>query len=148
MTTITSTARPSRTLHIILWVLQVLLAAAFLMFGLMKLTTPIAQLAGSLPWVTDVPAGLVRVIGLAEVVGALGLILPSVTRIRPNLTPLAALGLVAVMVLASIFHVTRGEAMMLPMNLVLAVLAGVIAWGRTRKAPIAARSFPPEELTP
>ena len=140
MTTTTSTtARPNRALNITLWVLQVLLAAAFLMTGLMKLTQPIAQLAGSLPWVNDVPALLVRFIGLAEVAGALGLILPALTRIRPNLVPLAALGLVAVMILASVFHLSRGEGMMLPANLLLAALAAVIAWGRTRKAPIQAR---------
>lgn len=136
ITTITRTARPNRALHITLWVLQGLLAAAFLMFGLTKLTTPIAQLAGQMPWVADVPASLVRFIGLAEVAGALGLILPALTRIRPNLTPLAALGLVLVMVLAIPFHLTRGEATMLPVNLVLAALAGVVAWGRTRRAPI------------
>lgn len=138
-TTTRTTARPNRALHITLWVLQVLLGALFLATGLMKLATPIAQLATSLPWVTDVPATLVRFIGLAELAGALGLLLPSLTRIRPNLTPLVALGLVAVMVLAIPFHLSRGEAMVLPMNLILAMLAGVIAWGRSRKAPIQAR---------
>ncbi|SMB77892.1 DoxX family protein [Deinococcus hopiensis] len=140
MTTINSTpVRSSKALNITLWVLQVLLAAAFLMTGLMKLAMPLTQVAQSLPWVNDVPAALVRFIGLAEFAGALGLILPAATRIRPNLTPLAALGLVAVLVLAAAFHVSRGEAMMVPMNLILAALAGVVAWGRTRKAPIQSR---------
>ena len=140
MTTITpTTARNPRALNITLWILQALLAAMFLMTGLMKLATPITQLAQSLPWAGDVPAALVRFIGLAEVAGALGLILPALTRIRPNLTPLAALGLVAVLVLAAVFHLTRGEAMMVPMNIILAALAGVVAWGRTRKAPIGPR---------
>ena len=143
MTTINSTTstpvRSSKALHITLWVLQVLLAAAFLMTGLMKLAMPLSQLAQSLPWVNDVPSALVRFIGLAEFAGALGLILPAATRIRPNLTPLAALGLVAVLALAAVFHITRGEAMMVPMNLILAALAGVIVWGRTRKAPIQPR---------
>ncbi|MFB9990467.1 DoxX family protein [Deinococcus oregonensis] len=137
--TTTAPIHSSRALHITLWVLQVLLGALFLATGLMKLAASIAQLATSLPWVTDVPTALVRFIGLAEVAGALGLLLPSLTRIRPNLTPLAALGLVAVMVLAIPFHLSRGEGMMLPMNLILAALAGVIAWGRTRKVPIQAR---------
>ncbi len=140
MTTTTSTTvRTPRALHITLWILQVLLAAAFLMTGLMKLALPVAQLAGQMPWVNDVPAFLVRFIGLAEFAGALGLILPALTRIRPNLTPLAAVGLIAVMVFASAFHLSRGEGMMVPANLLLAALAGVIAWGRTRKAPIQAR---------
>ncbi|MFC4454799.1 DoxX family protein [Deinococcus sonorensis] len=135
----TLTARPSRALHLTLWALQVLLAAAFLMTGVTKLITPILQLAQQMAWVSDVPAGLVRFIGLAEVAGALGLILPSLTRIRPNLTPLAALCLIAVMVLASAFHLSRGEPTVLPMNLALAVVAGLIAWGRARRAPIQAR---------
>jgi len=140
MTTTTPiNARPHGALHITLWVLQVLLGALFLTTGLMKLAAPIAQLATSLPWVTDVPVALVRFIGLAELAGSLGLLLPSLTRIRPNLTPLAALGLVAVMVLAIPFHLTRGEAMMLPLDLILAALASVIFWGRSRKVPIQAR---------
>ncbi|PYE49496.1 DoxX family protein [Deinococcus yavapaiensis] len=141
MTTTTRTTAPrtNRALHITFWILQVLLAAAFLMTGLMKISMPIEQLATTLPWAGDVPALLVRFIGLAEVAGALGLILPAAFRVRPALTPLAALGLVLVMVFASIFHLTRGEGMMLPMNLILAALAGVIAWGRSRKAPIQSR---------
>ncbi len=135
----TTTARTPRALHITLWILQALLASAFLATGLMKLALPVAQLAGQMPWVNDVPAFLVRFIGLAEVAGALGLILPALTRIRPNLTPLAAVGLILVMVFASAFHLSRGEGMMVPANLLLAAFAGVIAWGRTRKAPIQAR---------
>ncbi len=129
----------SRALHVTLWVAQVLLAAAFLMAGAMKLTQPIAELGKSLPWVTAVPEGLVRFIGLAELAGALGLIVPSVTRIKPGLTVLAAYGLVLVMVLASGFHVTRGETAALPINVVLGGVALFIAWGRRSKAPIAAR---------
>jgi uncharacterized membrane protein YphA (DoxX/SURF4 family) len=139
MTTTTATARPSRALNITLWTLQVLLAAFFVMSGLSKLVTPLAQLASQMPWVADVPALLVRFIGLAELAGALGLLLPSLVRVRPALTPLAALGLVAVMLLAAIFHLTRGEAMMPPMNVLVAALAGFVAWGRTRKAPIQPR---------
>jgi uncharacterized membrane protein YphA (DoxX/SURF4 family) len=139
MTTTATTARPSRALNITLWVLQVLLAAAFVMSGLSKVATPIAQLATQLPWVIDFPALLVRFISVAEIAGALGLILPSLTRIRPGLTPLAALGLVAVMLFASAFHLSRGETMMLPVNLLLAALAGFVAWGRSRKAPIQPR---------
>ena len=134
-----NTARPRRALHIALWVAQVLLAGMFLMTGFMKLTQPVDALAGQMPWVLTVPVALVRFIGAAELAGALGLLLPSLTRIQPRLTVLAALGLVVVMVLASGLHLSRGEGAMVPMNLVLAAVAGFIAWGRSKAAPIAPR---------
>jgi uncharacterized membrane protein YphA (DoxX/SURF4 family) len=134
-----STTRPSKGLHIALWVVQVLLAVAFFMAGLMKLTTPYEALNAQMPWTTAFPEGMVRFIGLVEVLGAIGLVLPSATRIQPRLTPLAALGLVVVMVLASGLHLSRGEGAMVPANLVLGALAAFVAWGRSKKAPIAAR---------
>lgn len=133
-------AAPSRGLHIALWVVQVVLAVLFGMAGLMKATQPLAALATQIPWVPDVPAALVRFIGVTEFAAALGLVLPAATRIRPRLTPLAAAGLVLVMTLAAIFHVTRGELGAIVPNLVLGAFAAFVAWGRVRKAPIAARS--------
>ena len=132
-------ARPRRALHIALWVAQVLLAGMFLMTGFTKLTQPVDALAGQMPWVLTVPIALVRFIGAAELAGALGLLLPSLTRIQPRLSVLAALGLIVVMVLASAFHLSRGEGAVVPMNLVLAAVAGFIAWGRSKAAPIAPR---------
>ncbi|MES2643128.1 MAG: DoxX family protein [Myxococcota bacterium] len=126
-------------LHIGLWVVQGLLAAAFGLAGVMKLTTPIAELAQTLPWVTESGAGLVRFIGASELAGAVGLILPSALRIQPKLTALAAAGLVLVMILASAFHLSRGEGAAVPVNLVLGGLAAFVAWGRWSGRPIAAR---------
>ena len=141
MTAVAHSAAPARrtALHVTLWVAQVLLAAMFVMSGLMKLSQPIDALEASLPWVTSVPAMLVRFIGLAEFAGALGLLLPSLTRIQPRLTALAALGLAVVMLLAAGFHATRGETAMIPMNAVLALVALFVAWGRGKAAPIAPR---------
>jgi uncharacterized membrane protein YphA (DoxX/SURF4 family) len=132
-------SRPSRSLHISLWVFQVLLGVMFAMAGLMKATQPIEALAAQMPWTTVVGAGMVRFIGISELLGGLGLVLPSLTRIQPRLTVLAALGLVVVMVLAAGFHVTRGEFVHVPMNLVLGGLAAFVAWGRAKKAPISPR---------
>lgn len=126
----------SKGWHITLWILQVLLALAFGMAGFMKLTTPIAELAKQMPWTRDVPVSLVRLIGVAELAGALGLILPALTRIRPALTILAAGGLALVMVLAAGFHLTRSEMPMVVPNLVLGFLAWLVAWGRSKKTPI------------
>jgi putative oxidoreductase len=139
MSTLPTPETRSRALHVALWVVQGLLAVAFAMGGLMKVATPIVELAQKMPWVADVPEALVRFIGVAELSGALGLILPAATRVKPILTPVAGAGLVLVMVLASAFHLSRGEPQVLPINFVLGGLAAFVAWGRLRKAPIAPR---------
>jgi hypothetical protein len=125
-------------MHITLWVVQVLLAVVFLMTGAMKAFMPLNEVAKTMRWVPDVPVGLVRFIGLAELAGALGLILPSVTKIQPKLTSLAAVGLGVVALLGAILHFTRGEGALTPLNFILAAMAAFVAWGRTRKVPISA----------
>lgn len=135
------TPTPSGPLHIALWVGQALLAAAFGMAGAMKLTTSNADLlANGMAWVERFPDFMHYVIGTAEVLGAIGLIVPAATRILPKLTGAAALGLLAVMVLAGIDHAGAGETGMLPVNAVLGGLAAFVAWGRLSGAPIPARS--------
>lgn len=130
----------SKGLHIALWVVQGLLAATFLAAGLMKATAPIEQLQASMPWVGGAMGQLVRFIGAVEILGGLGLLLPAATRIKPWLTPLAALGLTTVMVLAAATHISRGESRVVGINAILGGLAAFVAWGRARKAPIPARS--------
>lgn len=126
----------SKGLHITLWIVQVLLGAMFIMAGGMKSFQPIPELAKMLPWAAAVPSALVRFIGLSELLGGLGLLLPSLLRIKPQLTPLAASGLALVQVLAAFFHVSRGETSVIGTNFVLLLLAVFIAWGRTKKVSI------------
>ena len=122
---------------ILLWLAQILLACAFGMAGVMKATQPVDVLAANgIGWAPQLPLALVRFIGISEFLGAVGLILPALTRIKPFLTPLAALGLLTIMILAMGFHVSRGEAGALPVNMVLGGLAAFVAWGRTSKVPI------------
>lgn len=130
----------TRALNIGLWVVQVLLAVMFGMAGVMKTTQPIADLVAQMVWPGAIPAAMVRFIGASELLGAIGLLVPALTRIKPWLTPLAAAGLVTVMVLASVFHLTRGEYAAIAMNTILGALAAFIAWGRHRKVPIAPRA--------
>lgn len=129
----------SKGLGIGLWVVQLLLAAAFIMGGLMKITTPIEQLATQMPWVTGALGGAVVFIGVVEVLGGLGVLLPSATRIQPKLTVLAAVGLLTIMVLAAITHIIRGEFPLIAVNLVMGAMAAFVAWGRFIKAPIEPR---------
>jgi putative oxidoreductase len=133
---ITNQKNPSKVRNITLWIAQVLLAGMFIMSGFMKLAQPIDQLSQMLPWANQLPETLVRFIGLSEVLGGLGLVLPAMLRIKPQLTAWAALGLVAVMLFAAIFHASRGEFSAIGMNIILALIAGFIAWGRLKKAPI------------
>lgn len=130
----------SKGLHLGLWAVQVVLGLMFGFAGVLKSTTPIAELTEQMGWPGDIPAAMVRFIGIAELLGALGLILPAATRILPILTPVAASGLVLVMTLALGFHATRGELAALPVNAVLGALAGFVAWGRFRGSPIEGRS--------
>lgn len=109
------------------------------MSGFMKLTTPIETMSAQMAWVQDMPL-LVRFIGLAEVAGAIGLIVPALTRIKPQLVVWAAYGLGLIMILAAIYHATRGEYYALPVNLGLLAVALFIAWGRSKKVPITSRN--------
>ncbi len=131
---------PPHTVNKSLWAVQVLLALAFGMAGAFKLFQPIADLAAQMGWPGETSPLVIRFIGLSELAGALGLILPGVLRIRPSLTQLAASGLVVVMVLALGFHLVRGEIAEALPSLVLGALAAFVAWGRSQKAPLAARA--------
>ena len=126
----------NKAIHITLWIAQGLLTAMFIMAGLTKVSQPIEVLAESMPWATDIPLELVRFIGISEFLGGVGLLLPALLRFKPFLTVLAAIGLVAVMVLAAIFHASRGEFPAIGANVVIMAIAAFIAWGRSKKAPI------------
>lgn len=120
----------------VVWIVTWLLAAVFLSSGVTKLSRDRERLhAGGLTWVEDVDGVVLRAIGAIEVLGALGLVLPGLTRIAPLLVPLAALGLAAVMVLAMVLHVRRNEYSRLGVNLVLLALAMFVAFGRLGPAP-------------
>lgn len=129
----------NKAINIVLWIAQGLLAIMFIMAGLMKSTQPVEALIEALPWVEKTPLTLVRFIGISEVLGGFGLLLPSILRIKPELTVKAALGLALVMVLASVFHASRGEFSAIGMNVILLGIALFIAWGRSKKAPIQAK---------
>jgi uncharacterized membrane protein YphA (DoxX/SURF4 family) len=124
---------------ILLWVAQILLAGVFTISGSGSLTRPIDDLAAVAIWPAEVSPILVRLIGAVELLGAVGLVLPALTRIRPSLTPLAALGLGTVMVLATLYNLLHLRWAPVAFNIVLGSIAAFIAWGRTQRKPIAPR---------
>jgi putative oxidoreductase len=128
----------SKGLRVGLWVAQVALALLFGFSGAMKLALPYAKLLAQGAWVAHVPEKLVKFIGVAELSGALGLILPAATRIKPVLTPFAAAGFVVIMFLASALHISIGERPVA--QLIICGLAAFVAWGRFRKASIPPRA--------
>lgn len=126
--------------NIALWAVAVLLAAFYGFAGFNKISQTIPALSAMMgAWPAALPEWAVRTIGSLEISGALGLILPSLTRILPKLTPIAAACFVLLQIGAMITHISLGEANVLPVNIVLLLLAAFVAWGRWSKAPISAR---------
>ncbi|MEV6712850.1 DoxX family protein [Lentzea sp. NPDC051208] len=118
-------------MNVTLWIIASVLAVAFLLAGAMKLAQPKEKLAASgMAWTGDFSAGAVKGIGAVEVLGAIGLILPAALGIAPVLTALAATGLAVTMLGAAIVHARRKENQMIGVNVVLLLLAAVVAWGR------------------
>jgi uncharacterized membrane protein YphA (DoxX/SURF4 family) len=118
-------------MNIALWVITALLALVFLGAGTMKIVQPKAKLASSgQAWVEDFSDGAVKGIGVLEILGALGLILPAVLNITTVLVPTAAAGLLLLMIGAAITHARRGEMPNVIINIVLGILAAGIAIAR------------------
>ncbi|HKZ40168.1 MAG TPA: DoxX family protein [Candidatus Hodarchaeales archaeon] len=122
-------------LNIALWILQVLLALLYLNAGFLKTFRPIQEIAPQIFWVTRLPEPLVRFIGICEILGAVGLILPAALKIRPQLATIAAAGLALIMLLANIHHIYYGDFFVLPMTVTLLSLAAFIAYGRWKLSP-------------
>ncbi len=118
-------------MSIVLWAVAVLLAAAFLSAGGFKLAQPReAMIAAGQSWVEGMPTGQIKAIGALEVLAAAGLILPALLGIAPILVPVAASGLVLLMLGAMLTHARRGERSQMGVNVVLATMAVIVAWGR------------------
>lgn len=160
MTTISPPTRSVRRrgLHATIWVLQWALGLSLVFAGAFKLLLPFDQAVETFSWAADVPS-LFIVTSVLDVLGGLGVILPSLTRIFPWLTVAAAIGVVLLMLSAVIFYLVRGEASEIIANLALTAVAGVVAWGRGRARPIVAQlpevrpmtgalpvASPPEEM--
>jgi len=123
-------------MDVAVWVLQVLLALAFLLAGVMKSTQPRQKLATSMGWVEDFSDNTVRTIGVLELLAGIGLLLPAVTGVATVLVPLAAVGLALLMLLAALTHRRRGEPQMIGINAVLLLIAVVVAWARFGPYPL------------
>lgn len=122
----------------VLWILQVLLVVVFLFAGVVKLITPIADMTRQMP--IPLPGWFLRFLGLAEIIGAAGLLLPALLRIKPGLTPLAAALLSFITASGTVITLVGGLGAMAILPFVVAALSAFVAYGRWRLAPIPQRS--------
>ena len=118
----------SKPRNIALWAVQVLLFVTFVGTAVWKLVTPVEQLAAKMPWMANTQ--LLYVTALFDALGGVGVLLPTLTRIKPKLAALAAVGLIALQLAAVVFHFSRGEGANTPFNFFLIALAAFVAWGR------------------
>jgi uncharacterized membrane protein YphA (DoxX/SURF4 family) len=127
--------------QVALWAAQILLCVVYGASGVMNSSMSVeALMTMGMTHAGVLPHWLLRFLGISELAGCIGIILPALTRIKPILTPLAALGFTAIQILAIGFHIERGEfAKMAPINAALIALSLFVLWGRIKKAPIAPR---------
>lgn len=121
-------------MNILLWVLQSLLALLFLFAGIMKFVTPVEEMMKQMP--VNIGGGLLHFVGVCEILGGLGLILPALLRIKPSLTPLAAAGLLVILIGAVVITLMAGSIVLALFPLVVALLTLFVAYGRWRVAPV------------
>ena len=124
-------------MNLVLWIVQGVLALAFLVAGMMRLVMPREKLAAQQAWVNDFSPGAVKLIGAVEVLGAIGLIAPGVTGILPGLTLLAAAGLALTMTGAILTHIRRREYPIIGVNGALMALALFVVVGRFMNGSLA-----------
>ncbi len=123
------TQNNSKIRNIVLWVVQFLIAITMLWASGMKLLQSTEKLAQMWPWVANYPL-LVKFTGVIDLLGGVGIILPNILSIKPKITVFTAWAIVVLMLCASVFHISRGEASQIGINIVFAFLAGFVAWGR------------------
>jgi hypothetical protein len=121
--------KASKTINIALWIAQGLLAVTLIWAGAMKLLKPTDL---PWPWIKENP-NMVTATGFLDLLAGLGIVLPSILRMQPKLTIYAAYGIIALMIGASIFHISRGEAKDIGFNIFVLLVAAFIAWGRKRQ---------------
>lgn len=126
-------------IHILLWIAQGMLAFMFLFAGYVKTFQSLEQMSGMMAWAPEVSIYFIRLLGIVELMGAVGLILPSLLRIKPKLTIWASAACTLLMLFAMLFHLSRGEVSEIGLNVGLGLLGIFIIWGRLTKAPIQAR---------
>jgi hypothetical protein len=127
----TSEQKTSKAIVILLWIAQGILCVSLVWAATMKLLQPADKLAAMWPWTADHPV-LVKVTGVIDLLAGMGLILPALLGIQPRSITYTAMGVIALMMAAAIFHIARGETAQIGVNVFCAIIAGFIVWGRRK----------------
>lgn len=120
----------SKSITITLWTAQIILAACFFLGAAMKLFLSVEKLSAMWPWTGEINVLLVRGTGVLDLLAGIGIILPTLFKIHPKIVPLTAVGILILMISASVFHICRGEASEIGINIFIAVLTAFVFWGR------------------
>lgn len=129
-----------KTWNSLIWIAQFLLSATLIWAASIKLFQPIEQLQTMWPWTGQVSPAFVRLTGLIDLSGALGVLLPALFRFKTILVPVVACGIVLLMISASLFHIYRGEASQIGFNILFGLIAAFVAYGRFKLAPLQRKS--------
>lgn len=130
MTRMKKQTTPSKTLNFFLWTAQILLSLTLIWAGALKWMQPVDQLKHMWHWTGEVAPSFVKFTGIIDLLGAFGLLLPPLFRMKSILVSVAAIGILLLMIAASAFHIARGEGAQIGVNGVFMFFAGFIAWGR------------------
>jgi uncharacterized membrane protein YphA (DoxX/SURF4 family) len=120
----------SKSIIITLWFAQIILAVCFICGTVMKLFLPIEKLSSMWTWAGEISPLLVKATGVLDLLAGIGIIIPTIFRIYSKIVPLTAIGIIILMFSASIFHICRGEASRIGINIFIAVLASFVFWGK------------------
>jgi uncharacterized membrane protein YphA (DoxX/SURF4 family) len=120
----------SKVILIMLWIAKIILALSFIWAASLKLFQSIEKLSAMWPWTAQIPSVLVRFTGIIDLLGGIGIIAPALLSLNPKLTRITAYAIIVLMICAAIFHICRGEASHIGINVSFALLAFFIAWGR------------------
>lgn len=133
------TNSPNKILSVLMWIALLMVSLMFLFAGFTKISTPIPELSEMMPWAGEYPEAFVRSIGVIDLIGGLALLLPPILKITPKPAMLAIYASIALQVCAAIFHLSRGEAAVVPLNVILLVCLFFVLWMRKTKAPFQTR---------
>lgn len=125
--------KSSKVLNITLWIVQGLLASSLVWGASIKLFQPIEKLALMWPWTEQISKNLVKLTGIIDLLAGIGIIAPTLFKIKPQLTVITAWAIVLLMICAAVFHIARGEASQIGANIVFAMMAVFVAWGRSER---------------
>lgn len=120
----------SKAIRITLWLVQIILALSFIWGGLMKLFQSIEKLSAMWPWTAQVSPVFLKFTAIVDLLAGIGIVVPTLLLVNPKFTRMIAFGVIVLMICASIFHICRGEASQIGINIFFALLAAFVMWGR------------------